>query len=168
MQENYRYPWVWNRAKGTYRQCKAYMAIFKSMGIIPMRCRHFCWKVVIRVDNYDDLLRLQFYLRQFHRIAKCGFDKRDYTDDRYIGFIYCDSEEDADDIYLEIYQQLEWARSITVARGCTEMRMEVPVETWDNVKPKELTSNPDYKWKQFHNRRTEVLESWEKWEGEPK
>lgn len=167
MQENYKYPWVWNRGKGTYRQCKAYMAIFKSTGIIPMRCRHYCWKVVIRLDCYVDLLRLKTYLKDYPRIAKCGFDRRDYTDDTYIGFIYCDSKDDAENTFFDVLQDIPWAKHISYARGCTEMRMEVPVETWDDVEPKELTSNPDYKWKQFHNRRMEVLESWEQWEGEP-
>ena len=163
MQENSKFPWLFS-GKGTYRNCRGYMTAFHNYGTIPMRCRHYCWKVVIRLNGFGDLIKLMDYLDEYKGIAKCGFDNRDYTEDRYIGFIYNDSEEEAKGVVKKITPDLPWAKSITVARGCTEMRMKVPIETWDDIKPQTINFKPNHRYKQTLNRRLEVFSNWGRWE----
>ena len=156
--ETENYPWLFF-GSGTHRNCLSYMSIFLNRKIIPTQCRYFCWKVVISTDSLSELFNLKELLSKRRELSKCGIDRREYTKDQYVGFIYCDNLDEA----RKINNRFEQSR---ISRGCTEMRLLMDPDEWGGAPLVEIDIKKGFSVFQSFNMRKQVINNWLKWEGE--
>lgn len=152
------YPWLFF-GNGTHRDCQSYMSIFLNKEIIPIQCRYFCWKVVIAMNSLGELFNLKELLSKERFLSKCGIDRREYTKERYVGFIYCDNLDEAREINNHFEQ------SSRISRGCTEMRMLIDPAKWGDMPYVESDIEKDFSVFQSFNLRKQIINNWLKWEG---
>lgn len=120
-------PW-WSTRVATDRTCVLYHdVLFTYFDFIPKACRQ-CWKTVILThedpekQRVSDLFRLRDILQGMALPSKCGVDLRVNTPNRYAGFIYGDSIEQAGvywDLAREAMKEFKGSK-VVVKRGCTE------------------------------------------------
>jgi hypothetical protein len=121
-------PW-WTADVWTNRDCvRLNDVLFTKFNFIPSRCFE-CWKTQI-ITNADpgkqtvkDLFVLRDVLQSTGFPCKCGVDLRWITPNRYSGFIYGDSLEQAKTYHKLIKKRLVTVlpkAHVTVKRGCTE------------------------------------------------
>lgn len=146
-------PWLFF-GSGTERDCRAYFTIFLHTGIVPQRCKHYCYKVVISVDCLTELKRLKDFLASQDFLSKCGVDRRPYTTYCHVGFIYCDDANEAERKATYVKRRFaEW--EVEIVRGCTEMRSSLDHETALDVNLRQ-----GYSVYQSQNLRKMIEDSW--------
>ena len=148
------FPWIFNNGE-TDRKCVSYMSGFMKTGLIHQRCRHYCWKLKIIPSTINELLRLERYLRAYNKIAKCGVELRAYGESKYAGFIYFSSLKEA--LSRILYIPFENKK---ILRGCTEMRMKIPLDQWDLVSRDRLIKG---KYKPVYQPQTQIRRTKKLW-----
>lgn len=132
-------PWVYIRYSNkncTLLRTFIYGLISKrlptSERFIPSECQN-CYKVVVRPEIYDDLLKLKGVMEGMDYPSKCGIEKREAVDALYGGYWYCDGLKEG----LERLNQVKFAllgtgMEIFLKRGCTEYEAEFgPSDAWE-------------------------------------
>lgn len=99
---------------------------------IPSECQD-CYKVVIRPESYDDLLKLYPIMKELDFASKLGIEKRESVDALYGAYFYCNGLKEG----LLRLDTVNFALTGTdmtafLKRGCTEYESEFgPSDTWD-------------------------------------
>jgi hypothetical protein len=99
---------------------------------IPSECQK-CYKVVIRPESYDDLLKLYPIMKELDFASKLGIEKRESVDSLYGAYFYCNSLKEG----LDRLDTVNFALTGTnmkafLKRGCTEYESEFgPSNTWE-------------------------------------
>jgi len=135
-------PW-WYAKVFTDRDCvKLKDLYFEHFGIIPSRCLR-CWKTVVVTNPNPEkqkvsaLFKLRDILHKTGFPCKCGVDVRKYTPNRYSGFIYGDSLEQAFNyraIIERCVRRYFPRATANVKRGCTEFEDKFTnPDEWDKL-----------------------------------
>lgn len=127
--------WLFAGYTTSLRDCRLWHSImFNCYGLVPSFCKLRCYKVVVKVRNFREMM--QFYgLMNSHPCINCaasplhgkvGKDERYYSSGFFNGFVYCDGLEDALDKYQIVRKliddHIEGGQDIPVIvkRSCTE------------------------------------------------
>lgn len=137
------FPWIFH-GDNNLRACNFWSDLYwKAFGIIYSHCAEKCYKIVIKLPNVESLFKLNSFMDDVHKLiggpdkqpcAKCGIDFRKYTDNRNVGFIYCESLQGAKRTAryfidnLRVYEIL--FDDLFIKRGCTEFENRAPSKDW--------------------------------------
>ena len=107
--------------------CDRHFLIFRNHKIIPEFC-FSCIKVTINLDNVVDLIKLFIILENVNlpnnNLRKCMIDLRSDSKANYKGFIYCRSNDEAEEIKKKLNKiiklNISENLSFNIKRGCSE------------------------------------------------
>ena len=134
--------------------CKRHKKIFNTYSVIPKFC-FSCYKVQIEPKNVNDLIKLYLIfdnvVLKSNNTRKCMIEKRSNIEGNYKGLIYCNSLEEAKNIYNYmnelLYLNFNKKIKIKIKRGCSEYS-----EKFEKYNSFELDRlNYDDKWSHYEN-----------------
>tara|TARA_A100001234_G_scaffold220287_1_gene232906 strand:- start:1442 stop:2707 length:1266 start_codon:yes stop_codon:yes gene_type:complete len=107
--------------------CDRHFLIFRNHKIIPKFC-FSCIKVTINLDNVVDLIKLFIILENINlpnnNLRKCMIDLRSDSKSNYKAFIYCRSNDEAEEIRKKLNKiiklNISKNLSFNIKRGCSE------------------------------------------------
>lgn len=105
---------------------------------IPSECQD-CYKVVIRPESYDDLLKLYPIMKELDFASKLGIEKRESVDALYGAYFYCNGLKGGKDRLDTVNFALTGTNMTAfLKRGCTEYEAEFgPSDNWE-IKPGQM------------------------------
>lgn len=138
---------------------------------IPSECQG-CYKVVIRPESYDDLLKLLPIMKTLDFPSKLGIEKRESVDALYGAYFYCNSlKEGKDRLDTVNFALIGSGMTAFLKRGCTEYEAEFgPSDTWE-VKPGQMEIEKEvfdrvkidnFKRPQTDSDKKKIMGSWKK------
>lgn len=125
--------------EGVETYCNLRTSLFKKEGVISRIC-HDCFKVQILPVDLTALMQIYFILRALklprNNTRKCMVDVREDVPYPYKGYIFCESEDEANSC-LEEFQQTLRALQITnvycgISHGCSEYGLKYPKFKYSN------------------------------------
>lgn len=121
------------RINGKVAACDAYLAFFKTEGVIPGIC-HDCYKVQLLPQNLAAHIATYFLLRDValprDNARKCMIEVRDYSPYPYKAYVFCESEDEAQSCLSALAHALAVAGigdvRLGITHGCTEYGVRYP------------------------------------------
>lgn len=130
-------PWIIVR-QPMDRLCAKWMQIYWNYyRFLPAGC-FSCWKIVAKIDNLDELMRVHKLQVELDLPGKAGLDRRDYTPDNYGAFWYSPRKgglKEARELHSLLVKKVHKICGSTIPvilkRGCTEMELMLgPSDKW--------------------------------------
>jgi hypothetical protein len=88
-------PWVHTRLC-MKRNCGLWNRVYwQFYRFVPRGCYN-CWKIVCKIETLKDLMKMERLQARLDLPAKCGMDRRSYTDCLYCSFWYAPYDEGLD------------------------------------------------------------------------
>ncbi len=124
---------------GKEANCKFHLAMFEQEEAISRMC-HDCYKIQILPQDLTTLVQTYFILRELKlprdNARKCMIELREEIPNPYKGYIYCESEEEAN-FCLDVFQQALSASGVSnvycgISHGCSEYSIKYPEFKYSN------------------------------------
>lgn len=136
-------PWDFVRMASDLK-CSLYFDIFHHMGIVHHRCLS-CWKVVVRPQNFHDLLGIRDTMHdnlfRWGMFGKIGIEMRPYVSGHYNAFFYFNSKIDGLDGLKRLREEFSMAPAY-LKRGCTEYELSLGEGPRDMTAPDPYNRDP--------------------------
>lgn len=119
--------------------------------VVPKKCFKHCYKAVAcnrgfdeerqcyKQLSFDEVMQIRDLQLKLGLPSKCGMDDREYTPNVWGSYWYCDSLEEAENMFPTLREGLDKINpeiSLSIKRSCTEMELWLgPTDTWDDIEP---------------------------------
>ena len=121
-------PWIFfNTAPHNFCRKRLYL-YFLEFGLIPKFCGCKCHKVVAKPTTVVELIKIEQLGRTLGHAGKCGINLRDYVFGPYGAYWYCESIDQAQELYENICSS--GITNVFIKRMCTEMERECPTDSY--------------------------------------
>lgn len=129
-------PWIFfNTAPHSFCRKWLYLYFF-DFGLIPKFCGCKCHKVVAKPNTVAELFEVEKLGRALGYPGKCGINLRDYVFGPYGAYWYCESIEQAQELYEELSGH--GIKDVFIKRMCTEMERKCPTNSYIYTEEDEL------------------------------
>jgi hypothetical protein len=123
-------PWIYTHPD-INKQCHIARAINETCRMVPRVCMD-CWKVVVKMQTVEQLLKLLDWQLEFvkghkdDRFCKCGMEERPYVTYPYGGYFYNKSKTEGLKRYKEVRKavdDIDPTIEVILKRYCTEFEL---------------------------------------------